>query len=278
MIMGYTIPQGCMDEEMKYVLKLHDKLCLYDGEYFDNGWLITFHSRLVINAIKPPFKYEAFLDNKDIINTLEGYDLEVEKFWFVLLFIYDITRVFGINAADASKTDYDILVEINDYLQNHPQAVLFLSDDKELRKSERYETNSPLILGNLRQFVNRELDKYKDQPTLKGVQSVDFLQRNYTESLGAAQQQVLMYKLFKVLFNLLALPDLRAQRGNTVSYSKMLLISRIIYFCRLTANESFTVDTSSLKGILKQYGNFDFNQRRAKTYMGGLNLPKEEGE
>lgn len=277
MIMGYTIPQGCMDEEMKYVLKLHDKLCLYDGEYFDNGWLITFHSRLVINAIKPPFKYEAFLDNKDIINTLEGYDLEVEKFWFVLLFIYDITRVFGINAADASKTDYDILVEINDYLQNHPQAVLYLSDDKELRKSERYETNSPVILLNLCRFVKRELDKYQEVPQLK-VWTHDIMCRNYTESLGAAQQQVLMYKLYKVLFGVLGLPDLRAKKGETVSYSKMLLISRIIYFCRLTDNESFTVDSSSLKGVLKQYGDFDFNQRHPKTYDGGLKLPKEEGE
>ena len=63
-----------------------------------------------------------------------------------------------------------------------------------------------------------------------------------------------------------------------VSYSKMLLISRIIYFCRLTSNESFTFDSSSLKGVLKQYGDFDFNQRHPKTYEGGLKLPKEEGE
>lgn len=276
--MGYTIPQGCMDEEMKYALKLYDKLCWYDGEYFDNGWLMLFHSRLVIDAIKPPFKYEAFLDNKDIITTIEGYELDVEKFWFALLFIYDITKDFGINAADASKSDYDVLVEIDDYLQNHPQAVLYLSDDKELRKSYRYETNSPVILQNLRQFVKRGLDKYKEQPMLKGAQSVDFFQRNNTESLVATQQGVLMYKLFKILFDQLNLPDLRTKKGETVSYSKMLLISRIIYFCRLTDNESFMFESSSLKGILKQYGDFDFNQRRPKNYTGGLNLPKDEGE
>jgi len=275
--MSYTIPQNCMDEEMKYALKLYDKLCWYDGEYLDNGWLMLFHSRLVIDAIKPPFKYQAFLDNKDIIATIEGYELDVEKFWFALLFIYDITMDFGINAADASKTDYDILVEIEDYLENHPQAILYLSDDKELRKSERYETNSPVILQNLRRFVKQELDKYQEPPQLK-VWTEDILQRNYTESLSAAQQQVLMYKLFKVLFDLLGLPDLRAKKGETVSYSKMLLISRIIYFCRLTSNESFMFESSSLKGILKQYGDFDFNQRRPKSYTGDLNLPKDEGE
>ena len=275
--MGYTIPEHSSDEVMEYVIKLNDRFSCIDDEYYDNGWDLHFLNRLKNGKIDPPFKYEAFLDNEDIIATLEGYELDVEKFWFALLFIYDITKDFGINAADASKTDYDILVEINDYLQNHPQAVLYLSDDKELRKSERYETNSPLILENLRHFVKWELDKYEETPQLK-VWTDGILQDSYTESLGAAQQQVLMYKLFKVLFDVLGLPDLRAKKGETVSYSKMLLISRIIYFCRLTDNESFTVDSSSLKGVLKQYGDFDFNQRRPKSYTGGLNLPKDEGE
>ena len=277
--MSYTTPQNWNDEAMEYVNRLTDKINVgWDGEDYCLGdWNLRFLSRMNNDSIDPPFKYEVFLDNENIIATLEGYELDVEKFWFALLYIYDITMDFGINAADASKTDYDILVEIDDYLQNHPQAVLYLSDDKELRKSYRYETNSPVILLNLRRFVKRELDKYQEAPQLK-VWTHDIMCRNYTESLGAAQQQVLMYKLYKVLFNVFALPDLRAKKGETVSYSKMLLISRIIYFCRLTDNESFTVDSSSLKGVLKQYGDFDFNQRHPKTYDGGLKLPKEEGE
>lgn len=277
--MGYTTPQNWNDEAMEYVNRLTDKINVgWDGEdYCLSDWNLRFLSRMNREVIKPPFTYQAFLDNKNIIATLEGYELDVEKFWFALLYIYDITMDFGINAADTSKTDYDILVEIEDYLENHPQAVLYLSDDKELRKSERYETNSPVILVNLRRFVKQELEKYEEPPQLK-VWTEDILQRNYTESLCSAQQQVLMYELFKVLFDLLALPDLRARKGEAVSYSKMLLISRIIYFCRLTSNESFTFDSSSLKGVLKQYGDFDFNQRHPKTYEGGLKLPKEEGE
>lgn len=178
---------------MKYVNKLTNKINVgwVEGDYCLSDWSLCFFSRLKNSTIKPPFTYEAFLDNEDIIATLEGYELDVEKFWFALLYIYDITMDFGINAADVSKTDYDILVEINDYLQNHPQAVLYLSDDKELRKSKRYETNSPMILQNLRRFVKQELDKHQEAPQLK-VWTMDFLQRNYTASLGAAQQQVLI--------------------------------------------------------------------------------------
>ncbi len=195
--MGYTIPQNWNDEAMEYVNKLTDKINVgWDGEdYCLSDWNLRFLSRMNREVIKPPFTYQAFLDNKDIIATLEGYELDVKKFWFALLYIYDITMDFGINAAD--------------------------------------ETNSPVILQNLRRFVKRELDKYQEAPQLK-VWTLDIMCRNYTKSFGAAQQQVLLYKLFKVLFDVLGMPDLRAERGSTVSYSKLLLISRIIHFCRLS--------------------------------------------
>ena len=67
-----------------------------------------------------------------------------------------------------------------------------------------------------------------------------------------------MYKQLDTLFNVLQLPEKRAKRGETVSYSKLLLISRLIYFCRLTRNEAFAVDSSSLKGIVKEYGDYTF--------------------
>ena len=277
--MNCTIPQNWSDEAMEYANRLADRIKVgWDGEnYCPSDWSLRFLVRLNKGLVKVPFTYEAFRDNDDIMATLEGYGLDAEKFWYALLFIYDITISFCLNAADASKTDYEILTELNDFLQQHPKAVLYLSEDRELRKSERYETNSPLILGCLRRFVKQELAQYPEPPQQK-IFTIDLLYRNYTESLSTAQQQVLMYRLFKVLFDTLKLPELRAKRGEVVSYSKLLLISRIIYFCRLTANESFTVDSSSLKGVLKQYGNTDFNQLEPRVYTGGLRLPKEEGE
>ena len=264
---------------MEYANRLADRINVgWDGEnYCPSDWSLRFLVRLNKGLVKVPFTYEAFRDNDGIMATLEGYGLDAEKFWYALLFIYDITISFCLNAADASKTDYEILTELNDFLQQHPKAVLYLSEDRELRKSERYETNSPLILGCLRRFVKQELAQYPEPPQQK-IFTIDLLYRNYTESLSTAQQQVLMYRLFEVLFDTLKLPELRAKRGEVVSYSKLLLVSRIIYFCRLTTNESFTVDSSSLKGVLKQYGNTDFNQLEPRVYTGGLRLPKEEGE
>lgn len=82
----------------------------------------------------PPFTWEAFCDNTDIIGTIKGYGMDVEKFWFVLLFIYDMTIDHTTNVADRSKNYYELLIETRDYIDEHPNAYIYISDDRELRK------------------------------------------------------------------------------------------------------------------------------------------------
>lgn len=66
---------------MEYVNKLTDKINVgWDGEdYCLSDWNLRFLSRMNREVIKPPFTYQAFLDNKDIIATLEGYELDVKN-------------------------------------------------------------------------------------------------------------------------------------------------------------------------------------------------------
>lgn len=276
---NYRIPTNWDDKALKYVVNLAHRLNSRGNEdyTYQTEWICCFLQRLQDNKINPPFTYDDYCSNNDIIATIEGYGLNIEQFWFALLFIFDITMDFSSHAADISKADYEVLTEINDYLQQHPQAWLYLSDDKALLKKNRYETNAPIIMENLRRYVKQEVAKYKEPPQEKWSQ-LGALQDNYTAGLNSSLQQVLMYKLYHVLFITLNLPDLRAAAGGTVSYSKTLLVSRIIYFCRLTRNESFLSGDSSLRGILKQYGDFDFNTRSTKYYTEGLTLWEKKGE
>ena len=107
----YFEPEPSETEDLEYVYLLCD-------DYENGGYYpYRFFNRMCNGLIKAPFSKLQFMNNDEIVSTLEGYELDVEKFWFALLYIYDITMDFGINAADASKTDYDILVEIEDYLE-----------------------------------------------------------------------------------------------------------------------------------------------------------------
>ena len=41
---------------------------------------------------------EKFLTNEDLQNTIEAYKLDVSKFWYLLLFVYDFIEDIGTNA------------------------------------------------------------------------------------------------------------------------------------------------------------------------------------
>lgn len=71
-IMGHTIPQSVNDEAMEYVNNLAYSINMEwcEGPCLSR-WNGCFLSRMQRGVIKLPFKYEAFLDNKDIIATLE---------------------------------------------------------------------------------------------------------------------------------------------------------------------------------------------------------------
>ena len=66
---------------------------------------------------------------------------------------------------------------------------------------------------------------------------------------------ICFYNLFTDLFDVLKLPQLRAKKGETVSYDKKLLISRLIYLCRISHDINYAADTATLKGILSKYKN-----------------------
>ena len=185
--------------------------------------------------------------------------MDVEKFWFVLLFIYDMTMDRALSSAEFRKSDYEVLTEIKEYLEKHANARLYLSDDREIPKDNRCETNNPVIIGQMLKYVKRYLARFERRPEQKEWVSTSF-HRGFDKSLSSTHQQVFMYNQFKTLFDALKLPEKRAKKGETVSYSKMLLASRLIYFCRITKNESFTVDSSSLKGVLKDYANYPFDE------------------
>ena len=66
----------------------------------------------------------------------------------------------------------------------------------------------------------------------------------------------LFYKMFNDFFNLSPynkLFNVRQKKGSTISLSKTLLISRLIYFTKLSMNKNFSEDEFTLKGYIKQY-------------------------
>ena len=261
--MSYYIPDHEENdyEILDYVRELAYKI---NPEYNEEGvqcghggWPADFYNRMMHGRLKLPFTHEAFEDDLYIIGTLEGYKLDLDKFWVALLFIYDLTMDKTINVA-LLDPQYKVLSELYDFLESHPNAHLFLSDYKDSPKDETFESNSPMLFGALRKFTNDQLLYLEQHPEEKNWVVMGANQQNYTEQLSASHQKLYFYRQFKTLFDALRLPNLRTKKNSSISFSKDLLISRLLYLCRL-ADVKFYDDAEPLKSVIKQYADFEFS-------------------
>ena len=62
---------------------------------------------------------EKFLTNEDLQNTIEAYKLDVSKFWYLLLFVYDFIEDIGTNAPIMGKS---VLEDFATFLTNLCEA------------------------------------------------------------------------------------------------------------------------------------------------------------
>ena len=82
--MSHTIVQHWWrDEAMEYVVQLAVNINITvneDDTIAHSQWDQIFYDRKIGGFINQPFKYEDFKNNIDIIATLNGYNLDIDKF------------------------------------------------------------------------------------------------------------------------------------------------------------------------------------------------------
>lgn len=93
---------------------------------------------------------EKFLNNKDLQNTIEAFGLDVNKFWYLLLFVYDYIEDFATNAPTPQN---DTLSEFNAFNLNLEEATEIVLK-KNGRKS--YGTDREDIM----ELIKKALDYY----------------------------------------------------------------------------------------------------------------------
>lgn len=209
-----------------------------------------FEYRYCTGKIKMPFAKSDYLANDDIIATVMGLGLDVEKFWFALVFIYDWT-ISKFHDCLSVKTPLDSLQEICEYIGNGDK--LAVSFRMKGRKGKEADLSvKQIIVKSLHDALERERAA---NPNYVVVLDSDRFTTSYDNIL--CYQMCFATERFKDLFASLRLPSKVKTRADSsqreVSYNKLLLISRLLYLMRLASNENFKYSDESLKGILKSY-------------------------
>ena len=154
---------------------------------------------------------DKFLNNKDLQNTIEAFGLDVSKFWYLLLFVYDYIEDFSTNAPTPHN---DTLSEFNVFnlrLEEATEIVL----KKNGRKS--YETDREDIV----ELIKKALDYY--------VSSCNEIIEN--TPLEERFEQLEKFGLSTYVMPVTTIPiDWKEQRTLDISYKKWYFAKMFLFF------------------------------------------------
>ena len=212
------------------------------------------------------FTYEDYVVNKDVQETLHGIGIDIDKFWFLLLFIFDYTcgtcleGMKGYNNGIEQITTFaqaivDNRKEINQY------GITF---EKPITISVKVEGKHQVVIDNANAIgyvvatIINNLKQAEEHPWM-WRQQVDFTHGEESQSVHIW----LFTKMFRDFFDLIPYKEQfkgRQKKGSAITLSKTLLISRLIHFTGISKKKKLLSDEEHLKAFIKQY-----KDKRIKT-------------
>lgn len=205
------------------------------------------------------FKYEDYLHNKEIQDTLKELGVDIDKFWYLLLFVMDYTAGCcwdAIEMKESPKEQLEKLVNLiadncSDY--NNVSGATFstpITITINAKGKETLTIDNPNTIAHIGLLCAKGFSEIEDNSILS-------LRYSDNDTLTATDSMriCLFAKMFLYFFEINKQFNKRQKKGSTISLSKNLLISRLVYFAKLTTNKNYQNDDDNLKKIIKDYSN-----------------------
>lgn len=279
---------------MKPIDKFIDVKTIYpfadnDSQYIDYVWNIVmgimpdvdeenhlecsysmpiFKKRYNERLIKMPFTYEEYIANEDIQETIKGLGYDIDKFWFALLFVWDYCEGECFQALELMNDPYlDLILFPKAILEHDHENRNPLNEevnfDKELKITLQVGNKTVYTIENPNsikyiamecQRLSKEIESHINE--IEYDKMFTFRKKGTHRSSSNSFQIYLFYKLFTILFNTWGMPKKKIRSGKgEVSYSRLFLISKLIYLTRISNNDEFYYEPTTLKGYVSRYKN-----------------------
>jgi hypothetical protein len=219
---------------------------------------VNFMKRYNYNKMNIPFTYEEYIKNKDIQGTLEALGVDIEKFWYLLLFAYDFSDTTCFKSCNFPETPIKNIKKLSDFIlerqvSDNPERKALFEEEITVTvsvKGKKVAINDPNTIYYIARFCTEGLDKYSDK--IKPTFTAEKLLNNKVTT----SYSVLLWHFSYILDTFFKVnPQFKGsnKRNSSTSLNKKLLISRLLYFTKLTKNEDYLSDEDIVKALLKQY-------------------------
>lgn len=221
------------------------------------------------------FTYADYVGDEDIQGLLRTFGIDREKFWLLLLFAYDYSESMCINGVNVAPSALEELrglvrtIQENTDVEDWCNGCVMKKEAKMTLKVKGQKSavvvESPTALCLMATLVKEFLEDNPEWETLYGMNCHKPLPEPKSMS-----DSPYIYYFAKMLLNFLrTVPTVREKRkaGARHSVKELELVSRLVYFTRLSTNRNWLdIESQTLKAYLKQYKSLDTTLRRSNVY------------
>ena len=224
--------------------------------------LIILAKRYNEGAITQYFNYDSYIKNELIQNFIKDLELDADKFWFLILFIYDYSWHYCMDGIDAEDSPYEQLMKFT-------YPILECVENFDPKKGTTLTTPIKLQLS----IEGWKKDIIIDNPTAihdiasacwKAIKKDDTIERssvmNHKEKLDSStpiHDSAYIYYFAMMFLNFFNMqPTIVAKRRKGANYStkEKDLVCQLIAFTRISTKDCWKrTDNDTLKSFLRQY-------------------------
>jgi hypothetical protein len=223
-----------------------------------NNTLYSFTGRYNQGTLEGVLQFDDYITNKDIQDTLQELGIDVEKFWYLLLFALDYS--FG-SCVNGIKRNDTVIEQIDNFVkaiednckEKKPSGVVF---DEKTTLTVKIGGKCKVVVDyhDAIALIVAATKIMKDQKEIRNLleySPVNFDERTTTsESVQIWEFTKMFQDFFRIYHKQF---NKRQKKGSTISLSKIMLISRLILLTKLSKNDNFSSNEDTLKGFIKQY-------------------------
>lgn len=205
------------------------------------------------------FSYDGYIktdgnSNENVIDIVRTLGIDVDKFWYLLLFISDYVSGSTLNTLQCHSTPKQEIEQLIDFIEQNEVSVdrfngVTYKQEMKLSlhtKGRTLNISNPNSLSAIAYFCKQALSSI-DDTCLLNVGSTT------KTDLASTKQMGLFTEMFRCFFNLYPQFSAKRKTRNNTTKSTLRLISKLVYLTKLTTNADYDLDDENLKGILKLY-------------------------
>lgn len=244
----FDVPFGSNGKIHKHKLTEEEREELMNRPLLYSECMDIFKDRYNSNAFLKKFTYEEYIKNKDIQNLVKHLELDADKFWLLILFIFDY-------CSSVFHTGKTIKLTAIQQLQNLVDIINYRGDDTMILNfacgKNKFKVDNPDAI----RFIKDAIIDYSKRVDVQTLREINIkVEDEKFDSPSDTAFIAYFARMFLLFF--CVQPQIVAKRKAGAKHSKkeMELVSLLVYFTKLSDNENwFCPEEKYLKAYLKQY-------------------------